>query len=325
MPSVPDEMIVPRPVAVIDIGSNTIKLLVAVGPGLQVIQEAVEETRIGSGIGRDSPRLSPESMTAGLESVGRLWEIAARYHPGEAVITATSAVRDAENGQEFLDAVENITGIHPRMLTGSEEAHYIGTGVAQDPHIKANQPFYLMDLGGGSLELLEFHGGAVRQKVSLQLGAVRLAEKLLKDPDSPISDSMIAEIQEYVTEAVAVSDFSFHSPGGLVGTGGAMTHARFLIGAEKGFRPEQSPPLIELAEMRALQQRLCSSSMDERLRMRGLPASRADIMPIAVVTLTTIMELATSASVIHSFYNLRFGLAAELIAKRVKDLSEVVG
>ena len=307
----------PRKVAaVIDIGSNTIKLLVAAGPGLQVIEESTEDTRISTGIGGELMLLLPEAIEAGVASVRRLWELARHHQPNLADIIATSAVRDAGNREDFTRPIAEATGIHPRTLSGDEEARLIGLGVAHDPNIDSGKPFYLMDLGGGSLELLEFSGGQVRQKVSLQLGAVRLKEKLLDDPDGSMTPALIDDVEEYVTEAVSASGFSFRNPAALVGTGGAMTHARFLLGVEKGERKRNSAPILSFQEMCGLRNRLAVLPLEERQRVSGLPPSRADIMPVGLTVLTTIMALATVSSVVHSFYNLRYGLAAELLRGR---------
>lgn len=309
----------PNVAAVIDIGSNTIKVLVAASPGLRILADATEETRISTGIGHGpTMRLQPAAIAAGVASVRKLWELASAHSPGLADITATSAVRDAENREDFLGPIEAATGIRPRTLSGDEEARLIGLGVAHDPNIDSTKPFYLMDLGGGSLELLEFHGGTVRQKVSLQLGAVRLKERLLADPGGAMTPSEIDDVAEYVTEAVAASGFRFRNPGALVGTGGAMTITRFLLGHEHGQRKRESNPILDFAAMCYLQARIAPVPLAERVEIGGMPASRADIMPVGITVLTTIMELATASSVIHSFYNLRYGLAAELLGRQAQ-------
>jgi exopolyphosphatase/guanosine-5'-triphosphate,3'-diphosphate pyrophosphatase len=304
--------------AVIDIGSNTIKVLVAAGPGLEVLAEAAEDTRISTGIGEERMRLKPEAIAAGVESVRRLWNLALEHGPNLRDIIATSAVRDAENREEFPVPAEEATGLRPRTLSGDEEARLIGLGVAHDPNINSDKPFYLMDLGGGSLELLEFHGGIVRQKVSLQLGAVRLKEKLLADPGGYMSPDEIDSVEEYVAEAVMASGFSFRNPGALVATGGAMTHARFLAARNRGVSSGRSNAIVSFADMCELQAQLAGMPLAKRQEVSGLPRARADIMPVGLTVLTTIMELATAGSVVHSFYNLRYGLAAELLKRSEK-------
>jgi exopolyphosphatase / guanosine-5'-triphosphate,3'-diphosphate pyrophosphatase len=303
------------PVAsIIDIGSNTIKFLVATGPELCVLDECTDDTRIGVGMGRtDTVVLQAAAMDATVECILRLRDRAAAFHPTNQAVVATSAVRDAMNSAEFVEKVLAKTGLHVRILTGDEEAQYVGNGVAQDPNIDSRKPFYLMDLGGGSLELLEYNGGKVRQKVSLPLGAVRLKEKLVRDPTAPMSREEISEICDYVSETVGSCGFSFQNPGALVGTGGGLTHARFILGSEKGLKPHKSCPIITSLEMRTLMHRITSMTLAERCKLPHLSQTRADIMPVAMIVLTTIMELATASSIAHSFYNLRYGIAAEML------------
>lgn len=303
-------------VSVIDIGSNTIKFLVAQGPEVAVLDEFSADTRIGTGMGKGATIvLQKGAMAASVACVQRLVERAGKFGPSRIVVVATSAVRDAENGAEFTAMLKEGTGLDTRILTGDEEARYVGCGVAQDPCIDKRKPFYLMDLGGGSLELLEFCGGIVRQKVSLPLGAVRLSEKLLHNPALPLGEDGIAEVGDYVSETIATSGFSFANPGALVGTGGSLAHARFIFGHDCGRAPSESDPVMSAAQIRALMKRVALMTMAERRTLPHLSPSRADIMPVALVTIHTVLCLATAGSVVHSFYNLRFGIAAEMLAK----------
>ncbi len=303
-------------VSVIDIGSNTIKHLVAAS-GMRILEHGSEDVRIGTGMGKEGPvRLLPEAMRAAADCVSDLWESAEAFSPTKRAIVATSAVRDAVNRDEFIAMVKADTGAEIRVLSGEEEAQYVGAGVARDPNISAYKPFYLMDLGGGSLELLEYSGGIVRQKVSLPLGAVRLKEKLVRDASAALSPGEMAEIGDYIALTVAASGFSFHNPGALIGTGGGLTHARFMIAAQEGVKKSDSSPTVKIHDMRRLMRKLAALTLAERLAIKNLPPTRADIMPVALVVITTVMELAMASSIVHSFYNLRYGLAAELLGEK---------
>ncbi|MDX2110221.1 MAG: phosphatase [Verrucomicrobiota bacterium] len=319
-----------RPVvAVVDCGSNSIKVLVAtldVEGKLLRLDEATEETRISRGIGggSDSPlHLCEEAMSAGVESISRLLERAHQYNPTQWQIVATSAVRDAANGAEFRERVLRVTGVPVRLLSGDEEALGIGRGVAQDPQFAGCTDFQLCDLGGGSLELLDFCAGAVRQKVSLPLGAVRLTERFVNDVHLAIPVEEQQRIVDHVHAVVQQSGYKFPNPAGiLAGTGGAITYTRLLLGAQSGLTELTSIPAeITHATMHELCNQLCSLSLDERCALRGLPRKRADIMPAALLTLRTVLELAGIASLRHSLYNLRYGLAAQCL----EDAGEISG
>jgi exopolyphosphatase/guanosine-5'-triphosphate,3'-diphosphate pyrophosphatase len=306
----------PEPVAsVIDIGSNTIKFLVVRGQSLEILADCSEDTRIGTGMGRGGLiRLLPEAMEAGAACVKSLWDRARVHRPDFDAIVATSAVRDAVNREKFVSMIRRDTGMEPRILSGEDEARYVGRGVSMDPNIDRFKPFYLMDLGGGSLEILEFRDGQVLQKVSLPLGAVRLMERIVEDPEAPMDKGEIAEVSEYVAESVFASGFDFRNAAPMVGTGGGMAHARIFLGREQGLSPRESNPYVSISQMKALTYRLAGMSLKERRNMEHLPAARADIMPVAMIVMTTVLELAKAGGVIHSFYNLRFGIAAELLA-----------
>ena len=146
-------------VAVVDIGSNSIKVLVAAPApegGLQTLLSHTIEARISAGIAAANPQLTEEGMARGLAAIGDLLAEAAPLHPARVQLVATSAVRDAVNGAEFRARVRKQTGLEIRLLSGDEEANLIGRGLTCDPALTSLQDFYLFDLGGGSLECLRF-------------------------------------------------------------------------------------------------------------------------------------------------------------------------
>ena len=140
-------------VAVLDIGSNSIKILVAERdagePPVALWQQAID-ARISMGISAALPQLTEDGMARGLEAIKELLAAAAPHAPERAVLVATSAVRDAGNGAEFSRRVSQATGFDLRILSGEEEANAIGRGLTCDPALADLQDFYLFDLGGGA-------------------------------------------------------------------------------------------------------------------------------------------------------------------------------
>ena len=119
-------------VAVIDIGSNSIKVLVAArdaAGALQSLKYRTIDARISAGISQDSPRLSEDGMARGLDAIRSLLVDAAEFSPRQIILVATSAVRDAQNGAEFRARVQAATGHEIRVLSGDEEANLIGRGL----------------------------------------------------------------------------------------------------------------------------------------------------------------------------------------------------
>jgi exopolyphosphatase/guanosine-5'-triphosphate,3'-diphosphate pyrophosphatase len=305
-------------VAVIDVGSNSIKLLVAKRgpqPGrIETVFAETIETRISAGISHALPSLTEHAMQAGCATTVELVRLARGYHPAEIQIVATSAVRDAINGIDFIAMVKEATGLDIRTLSGPEEATYIGRGLACDPHMAGIDRFIQMDIGGGSLELIRFHHGEIEQAISLQLGAVRLTERFIDDHDAAISPESEAAIQAHVNDTLKKSRFDFkpHTNPFIV-TGGAFAVTRAVMAAQAGEMIEQRSPVLTKHEMSRLKAKLTALSLDERMAIPHLPASRADIVPTALITIEAVLNLAERDAVTHSFYNLRYGIAAELL------------
>ncbi len=300
-------------IGVIDIGSNSIKLLVAeTGSSLAALYQTTLETRISAGISKDKPVLSTEAISSATQAVVKLIAEAKKFAPEQFAIVATSAVRDAVNRDAFIDRVQDVTGHRLRVLSGREEAAYIGRAITTDPLLSQYRAFTLCDLGGGSLEFIRIEGGEIKSKVSLQLGAVRLLELFIKDPRQPMDEDTEELIRAYVREKIEESGFA-HLIGQnqLAATGGAVNVARAIRASWLGQDYAGSDSNITLTYLKYLKEELCRMTLAERQRIPDLPKPRADIMPVAVVTLLAVAEYAGAQGFIHSLHNLRFGIAAE--------------
>lgn len=306
-----------EPVAVIDVGSNSIKLLVAVSQpefGVKPLFTETIETRISEGISRDLPQITEAALRAGTQTVVELVHLARQFAPARIEIVATSAVRDALNGQDFIDGVQEQTGLGIRLLSGTEEATYIGQGLACDPQLLGARNFIQMDIGGGSLELIRFKDTHITEALSLRLGAVRLSERFVSDRDGPISPCVETAIKAFVQAELAQSQFTFTPRRDmLVATGGAVVVSRAILAAQKGQRIDERYPVLSIEELETLKKQLCALSLHERMAVPHLPSARADIIPTALITILAVLRHAGRSSLMHSFYNLRYGIAAELL------------
>ena len=308
----------PAVVAVIDIGSNSIKLLVAnrgADGGLAVLHTRTFDARIGAGISRDRPSLSETGMASALSAVRLLASEAAAQGAAELIIVATSAVRDASNGTDFRERVRAAVAVAPRILTGDEEAALIGRGLLCDPALRDLRNFTVCDLGGGSLECIGFAGRAIRGKVSLPLGCVRLTERFVPDPTAPVPPAELAAIAAHTREGLVASDFDFTANRGafLVGTGGTISTARAILGRRAGRKFDASNPLVTLDGLRGLMSDVAALRLAERQAIPGLAAARADVFPAALATVVALLEHAGADAVHHSLCNLRYGIAAEAL------------
>lgn len=306
------------PVAVIDVGSNSIKLLVAtVGTNsgcVETVFAETIETRISAGISRELPSLTEEAMAAGLKTIQDLVHLARDYQPSAIRIVATSAVRDAINGMDFIESVTETTGIPIQVLSGTEEATLIGKGLACDPQIAGVHRFLQMDLGGGSLELIRFDHDQIETAISLQLGAVRLTERFIKDRETAVAAKTEAAIVQHVAEQIELSAIEFPEDAEpMIATGGAVVVTRAILAAKQGIDIETRSATITLEEIRQLKTELSALPLHERMATPHLPAARADIFPTALITIEQVLKLAGKAALSHSFYNLRYGIAAEML------------
>ncbi|MGE9290993.1 MAG: hypothetical protein ACQKBT_08390, partial [Puniceicoccales bacterium] len=224
--------------AVIDVGSNTIKILAGekTPTGLSILFDQTAECRISAGMYSDPPQFTANSMEAASLAIRDLLEQVKHLDLDKVEILSTSAVRDAENREVFANLVTEKTG-HPLLiLSGTEEAQGIANGIAQEPSIDAKAPYSISDLGGGSLEWIFRNEGQIEHITSMQLGAVRLMNQYVPDPMSPLTDEAkqsirshcLASYREFLPQTALPSGSSHW------GTGGAFTITRLLLATEKG-------------------------------------------------------------------------------------------
>jgi exopolyphosphatase/guanosine-5'-triphosphate,3'-diphosphate pyrophosphatase len=200
-------------------------------------------------------------------------------------------------------------------LSGEEEADLIGGGLLCDPLLSHLQDFYVFDLGGGSLECLAFAHRRIGQAASLPLGCVRLTEKFVADPAQPLEPAVGATIAAHVRHELSRAAFSIASPAAVVGTGGTLATVRKVAAARADAVLEQTDASITVSQLREMLARLGALPLAERKKVPGLPPERADVFPTALATLVALAEIGGFDAYQHSLYNLRWGVAAEALAK----------
>ena len=160
--------------AVIDVGTNSVKLLVADESGREVepVWEESKQTRLGRGF-YETHRLQPEAIDATGKAVGQFSETARRYQATSIRVIATSAARDAVNSAELSAAIEKASGLKMEIISGEQEAEWVFQGVTTDPSL-AHEPLLLLDVGGGSTEFIVGQGEQKYFSRSFPLGTVRV-------------------------------------------------------------------------------------------------------------------------------------------------------
>lgn len=300
--------------AVIDVGTNSVKLLVAevLGAHVRPILEQSEQTRLGQGF-YETHQLLPEAITQTAEAVGAFAGLARSFEPETIRIVATSAARDAINQSELITALENASSLKVEVISGEQEAEWVFRGVTTDPKLEGNR-LLILDVGGGSTEFILGEKGHHQFRQSFDVGSVRLFEKL-RPSDPP-------GIQDLVNCRKWLADFFNHEIGPklelflkdapshaqLVGTGGTTTIlARMQHRMTEFDRDKIEGIIITRQQVKDWMVELWSLPLEKRKQIIGLPKKRADIIPLGVAIYEAVMDHFNFPSVYVSTRGLRFG------------------
>ncbi|HEU5049187.1 MAG TPA: hypothetical protein VFU00_02620, partial [Gemmatimonadales bacterium] len=209
--------------AAIDVGSNSIRLLVAdydASTGLSVIDEVRDQPRLAQGLATTG-RLDEAAMQHALQVLARMREICERRGVERISAVATSAVREASNGEEFIRRAQESVGIPLRIIDGNTEAALSYRSVAHHFNLDASRTL-VADIGGGSLELIGAVRGVVEATASLPLGAVRLTELYLAETGDTIRRirKLRAHARKQIRKRLSAGEWSRAH---LIGSGGTFT------------------------------------------------------------------------------------------------------
>jgi exopolyphosphatase/guanosine-5'-triphosphate,3'-diphosphate pyrophosphatase len=305
-----------RRLAAIDLGTNTVRLLVAEasGPEWRALHEEQSVTRLGQGQAATGV-LQPMAMRRTVEVVAAFVRRAEGMGVRDVRIVATSAVREAGNGTEFLAMVGSSSGRQVRVISGEEEARLTLLGVAEGlPDLKGY--FLLFDIGGGSTEFVLAHGGRPAASVSLRLGVVELAERFMGagSLDAARYDAMASEVVTRLAAGLPESVLR-HGASTLVGSAGTVTTLAALdLGLQAYDARRVHGHRLTRAAVEGLRRRLAALSLAERSALPCLEPGRADlIVPGTAICLAALDRLGFDALVV-SDRGLREGILCEILA-----------
>jgi exopolyphosphatase/guanosine-5'-triphosphate,3'-diphosphate pyrophosphatase len=256
-------------VAAIDIGTNSTRLLVADADGeaLREMERLLEITRLGDRVDADG-ELAEASMRRVETCVARYAERARELDASMPLAVATSAVRDAANGAEFMQRLEQRCGVRTRVLTGEQEARLTLRGVVSGRALSG--AVVVCDIGGGSTELIAGEDGRVGFAVSLNLGCVRMSERHLHS-DPPTADEVAALRRE--AAGMLPGDVP---AGSLIGVAGTITTlATIDLGLDEEIPERVDGHELSAEAVAAQLERLAALPLQERRQVRGLMPERA--------------------------------------------------
>lgn len=310
-------------VAAIDIGSNSIRLLVAdVSPepatDLVTVVRAGEHCRLGHGLhstGRIEPAAAERASGLVLEFVRRAKALGARA----TLIGATAALREALDGAEVAERIGARCGVPVRILSGGEEARLVYEAVVVGLGSPARHSSCLVfDLGGGSTEVVSGVGPHPGRWQSLPFGAVSLTERFLHGNPAPPGE--VEALENYVDGELAArcADMPDSTPL-LAGVGGTVTGLGVLDRGLVTYTPALVEGwMVEMSRLEALVERLRSSTEAERRRLGGLGTGRADIVVAGALAVRRLARRFQARGLVCSTRGLRYGLA-RLAAAAARD------
>lgn len=286
--------------AVIDVGTNSIKLLVGEVDGKVVhpLWEESRQTRLGKGFypGRMLQR-GPIEESA--KAIGEFANKAAEMGASQPKVVATSATREAQNQEELIAAVARSCGLAVHVISGEQEAEYSFQGVTSDPRL-ANEPLLLLDVGGGSTEFILGRDKRKHFAQSFQMGSVRLLERA--HPSDPPSQKQLTECREWVRHFLQTEinpnlarpferETASGAPIQLVGTGGTASILACMEAKLTTFDRERlEATRLTRGRLRWHVEHLWALPLADRLTIAGLPPNRADVILTGSVIYEAIMD-----------------------------------
>ena len=293
--------------ATFDVGTNTVLLLaVEASPNRQPIPllELSRITRVGKGVDRTG-RLDPGAVRLTLDTVVEFAAMARAAGVEKMIGVATSAIRDAGNGAEFIREVKQRAGVELQVITGREEAELsrlaVVRGLALDPNLR----LLIADIGGGSTELTRSQGDNIHM-VSLQIGSVRLTERIIRN-DPPSADE-IAALKSTIDQQLDHLGWLYR-PDALVGIAGTVTTVcAVALGLESYDSSIVHGHVLSRDEVTRTVKRFGDLPLAERKRLKGLAEARADVIFAGGMILERIIERFQAPGVLVSDQGVRWGL-----------------
>lgn len=273
--------------AVIGIGSNSVRSLLADvnGADYKRLWRDREGTRLFAGLDADG-NLNRESMDKTVSAVRRMASELRRQGAEKLAIFATSAARDAANGQAFMAEVERESGVPLRIISGEEEAElsFLGASAAVDADRAG-----MIDIGGGSTEIAIGTRAGIECAFSCQMGAVRLYRRLRidrKEDMKPVEIAAAEILNDHLRDLPGLN-----LPETWVGTGGTFTTlAAMILGQPWTDRTHVHGAVITAAEIRDIGEALAGMKVEDRIHLQGMQPSRADIVVHGICILLGVME-----------------------------------
>ncbi len=303
-----------RRLAGIDIGTLTCRLLIADLTAEGSLKEICSQRRIlRLGEGVDCTKLLQNAAMDRVIACLKEWrEVMEGHRTGVCAVVATSAVRDAGNRHEFLDRVKRETGFEVEVITGEEEARRTLLGIRSGlpPDVT---DILALDIGGGSTEFILDRLGQIPLVRSIDIGVVRLCERVLKQ--DPSTEEEVEQAREWVRHETrsAVEEMKMYQSAAFVGTAGTITALAAMAQKLPAYDPARIHNYtLTLSAVQELEQILLSRKKADRIGLPGLESNREEVIAAGAIIVRTVMETLDLSQLLVSELGLREGVLIDL-------------
>jgi len=293
--------------AVIDIGTNTLLLLI-VDEKLQRVVDLCRFGRLGKGLDA-SGRLADEAGAKSLDICREHRRVMTEHGIGKPHVIGTQALREAANAGDFVRPAQDILGAEIEIIAGPREAELAYLSVARTFPELGDECFVVVDVGGGSTELITANDGGVVNAASVPIGAVRLTERYLASDPPAVGEAL--RLDDKIDRALAPLSLPQGVP--IIGTAGtATTMAAFSLGLTTYDPDKVTGHKLSADEVHQLRQRLFAATTAQRREMPGIEPQRADVIAAGVAIYHRVMYKIGAPVLITCDRGIRWGLAYEL-------------
>jgi exopolyphosphatase/guanosine-5'-triphosphate,3'-diphosphate pyrophosphatase len=304
--------------AAIDIGTNSIHMVIVETNGratFEVVDREKSMVKLGAGL-FGTHRLTERAFADGLEALRRYIRLAENHGVHEVLAVATSATREAENGGEFLDAIVRETGVKPRVISGAEEGRLIYLAVRHTIDLGQDRAL-ILDIGGGSVEVIVGDSNEVLMSESMRLGVQRLLDR--RGSPKPLAPKQLHELQGYIQGVASEAMTQARRIGfaRVIGTSGTIRTLGEAAHLASGGTPWRSvnAQLARRKDIRDLTKKLLELDENERAKIPGIGEQRADAIHLGGVLVSELLEIANKDELTLCDGSLREGVIIDYLER----------
>lgn len=299
--------------AVIDLGTNTFNLLIRDLDKDQLVYNGKIGVKLGEG-GLDQEKITPQAFARGLRALEEHKKTIKALGAHESYAFATSAIRSASNGSDFVKTAKEESGININVIDGHQEAELIYLGVKQAVDLGRSTSL-IIDIGGGSTEFIIANQERIFWKNSYKLGSSRLLE--IFKPNDPLKETDIQAIVDYISSSTPdlLNSIKQFKPQTLIGSSGSFDTLASMLHethSDDIYDRSKSSYVFDVDRYRDIAQKMLSCSLQQRLETPGMIAMRADMMPMACIQINFLLNHLSDIEMKLSAYALKEGVFATL-------------